>query len=149
MTKYLWNAEDYHEHSSAQKAAAIELLKQVPFKGHEQILDVGCGDGKITASLTKYVPKGSVLGVDNSREMIDFAQKTFPQDQDVNLAFSLKDARDLDYQAKMDVIFSSFALQWLADLSFFLKGAYKSLGLRGFRTIDRRDHSLERMGALF
>ena len=135
MTKHVWNAEDYHEHSSAQKKAAKELLKNIPFKGHEQILDVGCGDGKITASLTKHVPKGSVLGVDNSSEMIEFAKESYSHDRYFNLAFSLKDAQKLDYEERFDVIFSSFALQWLPDLSLFLKGAYQGLKPSGYLAV--------------
>jgi trans-aconitate 2-methyltransferase len=127
---HLWKAEDYHEHSSAQAEAAQELLENIEFKGDEQILDVGCGDGKITACLAKRVPKGSVLGIDASKEMIDFAKKRFPE-----LAFSLKDAKDLDYQERFDVIFSSFALQWLPNLSLFFKGAYQSLKPSGYLAV--------------
>jgi trans-aconitate 2-methyltransferase len=130
---HLWNAENYHEHSSAQEEAAKELLENIELKGHEQILDVGCGDGKITACLAKHVPKGSVLGIDVSKEMVDFAKKAFSQEQ--NLTFSLKDAKDLSYQERFDLIFSSFALQWLPNLSWFFKGAYQSLKRSGYLAV--------------
>ncbi|HEY5235464.1 MAG TPA: methyltransferase domain-containing protein [Rhabdochlamydiaceae bacterium] len=132
---HIWKAEDYHEHSSAQQEAAQELLEKIHLKGHEHILDVGCGDGKITASLTKHVPNGSVLGIDSSKEMIDFAKETFPQEQYQNLAFSLQDAKDLRYQERFDLIFSSFALQWLPNLSLFFKGAYQSLKPSGYLAV--------------
>jgi trans-aconitate 2-methyltransferase len=132
---HIWKAEDYHEHSSAQQEAAKELLEKIEFKGDEHILDVGCGDGKITAGLAKRVPNGFVLGVDISKEMIDFAKKTFPQEQYQNLDFSLQDAKDLKYQERFDVIFSSFALQWLPNLSLFFKGAYQSLKPSGYLVV--------------
>jgi len=35
-------------------------------KGTERILDLGCGDGKVTAELAARVPHGSTLGIDTS-----------------------------------------------------------------------------------
>ena len=47
--------------------------------------------------------------------MINFAQSQFPNDLYTNLNFSLKDAQNLDYFENFDVVFSSFALQWVPD----------------------------------
>jgi len=44
-----WDGEEYHQHSSSQKDAASDLLKHIQLKGAQSILDIGCGDGKITA----------------------------------------------------------------------------------------------------
>jgi ubiquinone/menaquinone biosynthesis C-methylase UbiE len=52
--------------------------RATPSARDEHILDVGCGDGKVTAELARAVPKGSVTGIDASPEMIRFARKTFP-----------------------------------------------------------------------
>jgi ubiquinone/menaquinone biosynthesis C-methylase UbiE len=44
------------------------------------LLDIGCGDGKITAEIAKYLPKGRAVGVDNSNQMIKLAKSTFPNE---------------------------------------------------------------------
>ncbi|PJD97926.1 MAG: hypothetical protein CK425_02015 [Parachlamydia sp.] len=91
------------------------------------ILDVGCGDGKITAAIAAKVPNGVVVGLDVSPSMIDFARANFPADQHANLQFVLKDAQNLDYHETFDILFSFTAVQWIADHEMFLKKAHESL----------------------
>jgi trans-aconitate methyltransferase len=131
-TNHLWKAEEYHYNSSAQNEAATQLLQYIQLEGHEQILDVGCGDGKITATLANCVATGSVIGIDISPEMIDFARNSFPKDRYSNLIFFVQDAQSINYSEKFDVIFSSFALQWAPDPGSFFKNAYKSLKSSGY-----------------
>jgi trans-aconitate 2-methyltransferase len=72
-----WHASDYYRQSGLQQAMAEEQLDRLTLGGAERILDVGCGDGKITAEIAARVPRGSVLGVDPSRDMIAFASNRF------------------------------------------------------------------------
>ena len=58
-----------------QQSWARELIARLPLRGDEHVLDVGCGDGKVTAEIARAVPRGRVLGVDASLEMIAFAQQ--------------------------------------------------------------------------
>ena len=57
-----WNPEDYSQHSREQEEWARELISKLGLKGDERILDIGCGDGKVTARIAGFVTKGSVLG---------------------------------------------------------------------------------------
>lgn len=95
------------------------------------MLDVGCGDGKITAHIASSLSNGSVHGIDFSQEMIAFAQAKFKQEQYPNLSFSRQDAQDLQYAESFDLIFSSFALQWLPSPANFFAGAKNSLRSTG------------------
>ena len=76
-----WDPKVYEKSSSAQQKWAEELLSRISIRGDERILDIGCGDGKITAGVAKLVPRGSVVGLDNSREMISFARDRFSPDE--------------------------------------------------------------------
>lgn len=122
-----WKAEEYYQNSSSQKDAATDLMKHVKMRGNESILDVGCGDGKITAEIANKVPQGSVIGVDISPSMIDFAQATFPQKHYPNLKFLFKNAENLDYKEEFDIVFSFTTLMWIQNHQAFLEGAYHSL----------------------
>jgi trans-aconitate 2-methyltransferase len=51
-----WNASDYHRNSGAQQSWARELLAKLNLKGAERVLDVGCGDGKITDEIARTIP---------------------------------------------------------------------------------------------
>ncbi len=126
-----WDAEDYHKSSSQQQKWALELLAKLELKGNERALDVGCGDGKITAVISQHVPHGSVLGTDNSESMIKFAKKNFPQSTFPNLSFQLCDAAALHFKNEFDVLVSFSALHWVHDHAAALRGMHASLKSHG------------------
>jgi len=90
-----WNAADYAANSTVQQSWARELIARLKLRGDEHILDVGCGDGKVTAEIARAVPQGAVTGMDASAEMIEFAQQTFPRAKVPNLKFQICDAREI------------------------------------------------------
>ena len=71
--KYDWNPADYRAHSGTQNALAMELVDALRLRGDESILDIGCGDGRVTTELARRVPHGSFLGIDSSDAMIELA----------------------------------------------------------------------------
>jgi trans-aconitate 2-methyltransferase len=118
-----WNAADYAANSVVQQAWARELITKLNLRGDERVLDVGCGDGKVTAEIARALPCGSVMGVDASAEMIAFARKTFPSSEISNLKFQITDARQISFGKKFDCIFSNAALHWVDDHEKILRGA--------------------------
>lgn len=129
-----WKAEEYYQNSSSQKNAAADLMQYVTIKENARILDVGCGDGKITAEIAAKVPKGTILGIDLSPAMIKFAQEAFSP-RIPNLHFLRKDAQNLDFDHEFDIIFSFTALQWIQNHDDFLKGASNSLKPQGILAV--------------
>jgi len=126
-----WNPADYAANSAVQQSWAGELIARLKLRGGEHILDVGCGDGKITAELARAVPQGSVVGLDASAEMIDFARKIFPTTEISNLNFQIADAREIQSQIRFDVVFSNAALHWVEDHEAILRGAASVLKAGG------------------
>ena len=117
-----WNAADYAANSVVQQTWARELIAKLKLRGDEHILDVGCGDGKVTAELARAVPRGSATGVDASPQMVKFAQKTFPAKKFPNLEFHVMDAREIKFDRQFDIIFSNAALHWVDDHQAILRG---------------------------
>ncbi len=113
-----WNAAEYAANSAVQLAWARELIARLNLRGDEHILDVGCGDGKITAELAQAVPRGSAMGIDASPHMIAFARAKFPE-----LEFHGMDARQIRLGKTFDLVFSNAALHWVDDHAAFLRGA--------------------------
>jgi trans-aconitate 2-methyltransferase len=122
-----WDPEVYGKSSSEQKKWAEEVISKIRIKGNERVLDIGCGDGKITAHIASLVPEGSVSGIDNSIEMITFAQSKFPQSSWPNLSFQYGDASDLRYVDEFDLIVSFACLHWVLDHKLVLEGIKRSL----------------------
>src|SRR5205823_1821920 len=98
-----WDAAEYSRRSSLQEAMAQEVLALLDLNGSERILDVGCGEGKVTAEIASRVPRGLVVGVDPSHDMIGFAKKHFtlanPTGASLgNVRFEVADALRLSFQ---------------------------------------------------
>lgn len=126
-----WDGEEYHQHSSSQKDAASDLMKYIPLTGLESILDVGCGDGKITAAISKKLPDGMILGIDISPSMVQFAKNAFLKEEYINLDFGLMGAEDINFDNQFDFILSFTALQWVKDHHLIIKNISKSLKPKG------------------
>ncbi len=120
--KVVWSAADYASNSVVQQTWARELIAKLKLRGDERILDVGCGDGKITAEIARAIPQGQAVGVDASAQMIEFAAKTFPVSKNRNLEFYVMDARKIQFVRTFDVVFSNAALHWVNDHQAFLRG---------------------------
>jgi trans-aconitate 2-methyltransferase len=127
----IWNPEDYAKNSSAQLVWARELISRMSFVGSEAVLDVGCGDGKITAEFARALPGGYVLGVDSSPEFIAYASLQYPKTRFASLEFEVMDARSLNTNHRFDLVFSNAALHWVDDHPAFLRGVAKHLYVGG------------------
>lgn len=85
-------------------------MARLSFRGDEDALDIGCGDGKVTARLASMLGSGSVIGLDSSPEMIEVARSRYP-----DLGFILADASRLRYRGRFDLVVSFTALHWITD----------------------------------
>jgi trans-aconitate 2-methyltransferase len=121
-----WDAEDYSRSSSAQHVWARELIAKLRLDRGESVLDIGCGDGKVTAEIASLVRGGRVVGIDSSPEMVAFAGRTvggsFP-----NVVFSVCDACELPFDGEFDVVFSNATLHWVIDHRPVLRGISRAL----------------------
>ena len=124
--QYNWNAQDYAKNSQNQFQWAKELIPKLKLRGNEALLDIGCGDGKITAELARCLPKGRAVGVDSSEKMINLAKTAFPE-KESNLCFQVMDATKLTFQSEFEVAFSNAALHWIVDQKAVLAGVQKAL----------------------
>jgi trans-aconitate 2-methyltransferase len=123
----IWNPEDYAKNSDAQLMWARELRQSLDLQVTESILDVGCGDGKITADFAATAPQSRVVGVDSSLQMIDHATRTYTAAQYPNLSFAHIDARSLEFKHEFDLVFSNATLHWVDNHKAFFRGASQAL----------------------
>ncbi len=126
-----WNGEDYAKNSQCQLQLGEELIEKLSLTGNESLLDIGCGDGKITAKLSKILNNGEVVGIDASENLINFASKEFQNDKFKNLTFYQMDACAINFSKKFDIAFSNACLHWVKDHSGVLEKVHTSLKPKG------------------
>lgn len=101
-----WDAGRYARHARFVAELAGPVLALLAPKPGERILDLGCGDGALTAELAQ---RGChVVGVDADASMVAAARAR-------GLDVRHRDARALDFADEFDAVFSNAALHWMPE----------------------------------
>jgi trans-aconitate 2-methyltransferase len=107
-----WDARTYDVSSEPQQAWASEVLARVAgIAPDATVLDVGCGTGRVTEALVALVPRGRVLALDASQEMVALARRRLGDRAHV----WCQDVLDLDLDERVDAVVSTAALHWVKD----------------------------------
>jgi trans-aconitate 2-methyltransferase len=104
-----WNPELYGQFETQRAAAFADLLALIDVRTGLRVVDLGCGDGALTARLADHLPGSDVLGLDSSPEMLARARDHVRP----GLRFEPGDLSAL--AGEWDLVFSYAALQWVPD----------------------------------
>jgi len=114
----IWDASAYSAHGRFVTDLGASILAWLDPKPGEEILDIGCGDGVLTAQIAQR--GASVRGIDASSAMVEAARK-----RGVNA--EVLDATKLQFQRQFDAVFSNAALHWIHDHAALLNGVAQAL----------------------
>ena len=70
-----WDPRQYLTFAQERTQPAIDLVQRIPLAEAARIIDIGCGPGNSTQVLVQRYPKATVIGLDNSAEMIARARR--------------------------------------------------------------------------
>ena len=87
---------------------ALDLLANVVIESPNEIIDLGCGTGMVTAVLRERWPEARIVGVDGSAAMLDKARQDF-----TDIEWQEADVGTWVPQVAPDLIFSNSVLHWL------------------------------------
>lgn len=115
-----WNTDAYAANGRFVANLATSVVQMLGVQPGERILDVGCGDGALTATLAEA--GAIVTGVDSSPAMLTVARTR-------NLNVEQHSADELPYTQQFDAVFSNAALHWLSKDRHpaILRGVYRAL----------------------
>ena len=123
MPNYEFNGEKYSKASAHQTEWGGKVIEGLGIKEDSRILDLGCGDGKLSHALALHAKKGMVVGIDASLGMLDKAKEL----SSPNLEFIHMDINDMLFESEFDIIFSNAALHWVHDHKKLLGNCYRAL----------------------
>ena len=104
-----WDGIEYRRVNSLQQWLADRALSDLDLDGVHSLLDVGCGDGRITATIADRLPGATVIGIDPSPRMISVAPSSD------TVSFQIGDVCSMTYEGAFDVVVSFNALHWVLD----------------------------------
>ena len=110
-----WNSGVYHRLSGPQVSWGKKVLSRLPLRGDEVVLDAGCGTGRLTAELLEALPRGRVVGVDLSQNMLRSAREHLMAQAEPRLSLITADLLHLPLGRVFDGIVSTAAFHWVLD----------------------------------
>ncbi|MGA8489049.1 MAG: methyltransferase domain-containing protein [Terriglobales bacterium] len=122
-----WNAADYHRLSAPQVSWGKKVLSKVQLRGDEMLMDAGCGTGRLTAELLHSLPRGRVVGVDLSQNMLAGAREHLTPDFAGKFLLVAADLQDIPFVGLFDGIFSTAAFHWVPDHERLFRSLFRSL----------------------
>jgi SAM-dependent methyltransferase len=117
-----WSASDYAKNGRFVQELAGAVFAMLAPKPGERILDLGCGDGTLTAEIK--AAGAEVLGVDLSDELLAVARMK-------GLTVRKADGHTLDFVQEFDAVFSNAALHWMRAPARVIAGVARAVKPRG------------------
>lgn len=115
-----WNAKLYDGSHSFVSQFGKDLIEILAPEKEEDILDIGCGTGDLTNTISTY--ESNVRGIDKSENMIVQATEKYP-----HIDFKVEDVLKLEYEHEFDAVFSNATLHWVKEPEKALQCIHRSL----------------------
>jgi trans-aconitate 2-methyltransferase len=134
-----WDPHQYLRFSEHRKRAALELLGRIPLDTADQVWDLGCGSGSVTAYLSSRWPEARITGLDSSPEMLAEAP-------DLPRVSWVEGTIEGWSASEVDIAYSNAVLHWIERHEVLLPRLVQSLRPGGVlavqmpRNFDRAAH---------
>jgi trans-aconitate 2-methyltransferase len=122
-----WDAASYHRLSAPQYSWGVQVVERLRLGGGETVMDAGCGTGRLTALLLERLPRGRVLAVDLSQNMLEEARARLKPRFAGRVEFVRSDLASLPFGEAFDGVFSTAAFHWVPEHPRLFRGLYESL----------------------
>ncbi len=111
MSENQWDAKGYAHNARFVSDLGMPVVEWLAPVAGESILDLGCGDGALTAKLS--ASGVDVFGIDNSSSMIEAAKK-------LGLNVAEADMHQFKLGRQFDAVFTNAVLHWTKDIDAVL-----------------------------
>lgn len=112
-----WDARQYREHTGFVSELGLPLVDLLEPRPGESILDLGCGDGVLAATLMEMGCE--VVGIDSSPDMVSAARG---RGVDARFLDAVDLATRSELHGRFDAVFSNAALHWMHPMESVVRG---------------------------
>jgi trans-aconitate methyltransferase len=110
-----WDAQAYNRLSNPMQSWGERIVQELPLRGDETALDLGCGSGRLTEFLLRRLPEGKVIAIDRSANMLEAAREHLEPEFGGRAEYVQRSLDELDLHQVADLAFSNAAFHWIKD----------------------------------
>jgi trans-aconitate 2-methyltransferase len=110
-----WDARSYDALPLPHKGWGATAVEQLRLNGDESVLDLGCGTGRDAEHLLSLLPRGHVVAVDGSGQMLGELRRRLAGDLDRVTIVQADLRQPLPLAREVDAAISVATLHWLPD----------------------------------
>ncbi len=121
----------YDNNAYAQKKMAVKLVKMLPERKYDSILEIGCATG----ILTKEIKNNIEFKEFSSNDIVEDSKKYIDKIITSN-TFITGDIEEVELNGKYDLIISNACLQWCCDIEGVISKLYKALKQDGVLAVS-------------
>ena len=106
-----WDPDKYNQFAAEREQPFWDLVRLLEPVDSPKVVDLGCGDGRLTAALSESIGSRSMLGIDSSIAMIAAAAKHSSE----HVRFAVGDIGAWEQADSYDLVFANASMQWVPD----------------------------------
>ena len=122
-----WNSAAYARLSDPQFGWGRVMVQSLVLTGDEVVLDAGCGAGRVTAELLERLPRGRVIALDLSHNMVLEARKSLSSRFGPHARYIEADLQAVPLFNAVDGIFSTATFHWVKDHDALFRTLFAAL----------------------
>ena len=122
MTIDAWSPAQYNRFAAERERPFWDLVAHLDASGAPRVVDLGCGDGRLTQALGRRLGASSIHGIDASPSMLERAARY----GDATTSFAQGDLATWRDE-NVDIIVANASLQWVDDHAAVLTRWMESL----------------------
>ncbi|WP_422774394.1 trans-aconitate 2-methyltransferase [Plantactinospora sp. WMMC1484] len=120
----MWDPASYLRYGDERSRPFFDLVARIGADRPRVVVDLGCGPGNLTRSLSARWPGARIVGLDSSIEMIEAATASAGSGVSTGsgrmpagagVEFAVADARSWSPGPEVDVVLSNAMLQWVPE----------------------------------
>jgi trans-aconitate methyltransferase len=113
--------------SGPQTAWGERLLSRLELRGDERAIDAGCGTGRLTGQLMARLPRGCLVAIDRSWNMLLTARANLRPEFGDRISFAQVELPGLPFVESADLVFSTATFHWVRNHASLFREIFVAL----------------------
>lgn len=122
-----WDARAYNRLNNPMQTWGEAIVASLDLHGDETALDLGCGSGRLTEFLLRRLPRGRVIAIDRSANMLEAAREHLEPEFGSRVTYLQSSLENINFDQVAELAFSNAAFHWIPDHPKLFAAIFRAL----------------------